>query len=146
MTWFGGFQCYYSSQMCGLTCEAWGWGRSSRSCYESWCETTVDHAWSKREVEVERGEQRESIRKRKWCITWVKGRSERKKKRIDARNVESTCESHPEYLSCSNVSAQHTLSLALPSTSHYCFVGSPWVLTAVLGVLWRQSGGKGVCV
>lgn len=58
MTWFGGFQCYYSSRTCGLTCEAWGWGRSTRSCYENWCETTVVRAWSKSKVEVEGREEK----------------------------------------------------------------------------------------
>lgn len=71
MTWFGGFQCYYSSRTCGLTCEAWGWGRSSRSCYESWCETTVVRAWSKREIYLEGG-----IGKRRRWIAWVTERRE----------------------------------------------------------------------
>lgn len=46
MTWFGGFWCYYSSWTCWLTVEAWGWGRSSRSSYESWSKTTLVRACS----------------------------------------------------------------------------------------------------
>lgn len=128
MTWFGGFQCYYSSWTCGLTCEAWGWGRSFRSCYESWCETTVLRAWSSRGVES-------------WdeCIG---GRKEEERQENDAGNVK------PNFLRCQKLVffALKLSRFGPPKVFYYCCVGSSWVLTAVLGVLWRQSGGKGVYV
>lgn len=99
MSWFGGFQCYYSSWTCGLTCEAWGWGRSSLGCYESWCETTVDRAWSKREAEGEGRVERD--RKA------MNSMSDRRHGKV-VRGI-SMCRSNPEHLSCPGVSAQHPL-------------------------------------
>lgn len=117
MTWFGGFLCYYSSRTCGLTCEAWGWGRSSRSCYESWCETTVVRAWSKRGRGGGRGERESVRRERRTWIRWVtEWRDKGRKKEKQGMWIQQR--PRPEHLSCLlniSVPLPHCLSLALLS-------------------------------
>lgn len=143
MTWFGGFQCYSCSWPCGLTCEAWGWGRSSQSCYESWWETTVDCAWSKKkkeeEVGNERWKERELNRGVKKCEWGKTG-----EKRDDTKSLVCMFEIYESSTSVGSATASCFL-LFFYWLSNNCCIGSLRVLTAVLEKLWRSLEGR-VCM
>lgn len=104
-----------------------------------------------------RSTRRGGKRKRGRWMEWVTVRTERWKKKkqkwrrewgFNLRRPQSRASEESGGVgSTSTTSPLLNLSFSSsPKTSHYCCVGSPCVLTAVLGVLWRQSGGKGVYV
>lgn len=95
------------------------------------------------------GGKRESVRReRRTWIRWVTEWRDKGRKKREAGNVNPTkASSRASELSAQHLCSSSSLSFSgSPEPSHHCCVGSRWVLTAVFGVLWRQSEGKGVYV